>query len=158
MCLCNQLSPCNWLYWNIPSTYRTVDLRDMGMGSIGCIYDVYIHIYIYDIHIYIWYTYTYIYMIYIYIYIYMMYIYNPTGNPVLKQARLNGMTEGFGTLLSYINIERWNSYHILTDIRKWVVKHWIDILELTTYPIEMAEWVIPPGMESQFAMESQHVS
>ena len=45
-------------------------------------------------------------MIYIYIYIYMMYIYNPTGNPVLKQARLNGMTEGFGTLLSYINIER----------------------------------------------------
>ena len=48
----------------------------------------------------------YIYDIHIHIYIYMMYIYNPTGNPVLKQARLNGMTEGFGTLLSYINIER----------------------------------------------------
>ena len=30
-----------------------------------------------------------------------------------------------------------------------MVKYLIDILELTTYPIEMAEWVIPPGMESQ---------
>ena len=139
-----------WLMMIYRGSYYSIYIYNI---YIWCIYTyIYmIYIYIYDIHIpiYIWYTYT---------YIYMMYIYNPTGNPVLKQARLNGMTEGFGTLLSYINIERWNSYHILTDIRKWVVKHWIDILELTTYPIEMAEWVIPPGMESQFAMESQHVS